>query len=291
MQLTNRLNLPAALVRAIQNDPYTKGNSDYSATGLLKPARMSELERRHASEIVEDAADRIWSLVGQIGHTILERCSDADLTEKRLFAEIPYPPDTARPVRIISGQLDMEHQCKILDWKFTSSYSVKDGAKDEWTSQTNIGRWLCSKNGIDVTEIEIVAILRDWSKLEARRDWKYPQQQVAVFKIPLWTFAETEHFIYERVHAMESARLELPTCTPHERWAKPEKWAVMKKGRVRAIKLHTNEEQARLQAEAEKGYVEHRPGESTRCEAYCRAAAHCDQFKQAARIEKGQGPQ
>lgn len=278
MTLTNRLNLPSALVRAIQNDPYTRGDSDFSATGLLKPARMCELERRHAGELVEDAADRIWSLVGQIGHTILERCSDADLTEKRLFAEIAYPPDAARPVRIISGQLDVEHQCKILDWKFTSAWSVKDGAKEEWEQQTNIGRWLCSKNGIDVTEIEIVAILRDWSKLEARRDWKYPQFQVAVFKIPLWPLEQTEQFITERVHAMEMAKVELPECTAHERWAKPEKWAVMKKGRVRAIKLHDNEEKARIQAEDEKGYVEHRPGEDVRCEAYCRAAQFCEQF-------------
>lgn len=280
MKLTNKLNLPAALVRAIQNDPYTKGESDYSATGLLKPARMTALEARHADELTEDVADRIWSLCGQIGHTILERCSDADLTEKRLFADIAYPPDQVRPVRRISGQLDLEHQSKIVDWKFTSSYSVKEGAKDEWEQQTNIGRWLCHKNGIEVEEIEIVAILRDWSKLEAKRDWRYPQFQVTVFKIPIWPHHHTEHFIYDRVHSHELAKYELPTCTPHERWSKPAKWAVMKKGRVRAVKLHDHEEKARLHAEQEKGYVQHRPGEDVRCQSYCRAAQFCEQYKQ-----------
>src|SRR3546814_2141867 len=62
---TNRLNLPASIVNAVSNDPYTRGNAHISITGLIGPARKRQLEIRHADEITEDAADRIWSLLGQ----------------------------------------------------------------------------------------------------------------------------------------------------------------------------------------------------------------------------------
>lgn len=281
MLLTNKLGLPQSLVKAIQNDPYSKGDSDYTATSLLKPARMIELERIHADKITEDASDRIWSLVGQVGHSILERCSDADITEQRLFSDIPFPMDQSRPVRKISGQLDLEHQTKIIDFKFTSAYAVKSGHKDEHEQQVNIGRWLCHKNGITVNSMEIIAILRDWSKLEAKRDWQYPQQQVVVFNIPVWSYEETEQFILSRVTEIEQAKTKLPMCSDYERWAKPEKWAVMKKGRVRAVKLYNNEHDALSHSMTGAGLtVEHRPGENIRCESYCRVAGFCSWWQE-----------
>lgn len=282
MTITNRSGLPEALVKAVQNDPYNRGDCDYSVTGLLKPARMVALERIHKDDLEEDVADRIWALMGQLGHAVLERAGEG-VVEKRLFA-------TRNGVRI-SGQLDLLHMQdldvdgietyeKSTDYKFTTAWSCKGGPKEEWIQQTNLGLWLCQENGIRVKGLEIVAILRDWSKLDARRDWQYPQQQVKVFSLPVWPMAKTLAFLDGRIAEHEMAKQALPECSPEERWEKPTVYAVMKDGRKTAVKLHDNEEQARLHAEQlGKGHaVTTRPGQSTRCEAYCSVAKWCSQF-------------
>ena len=72
MKYTNKLNLPQPLVSAIVNDKYDSGTSDISVTSLLKPYQLRALERHH-DKLTEDIADRIWSLLGQVIHGILER--------------------------------------------------------------------------------------------------------------------------------------------------------------------------------------------------------------------------
>jgi hypothetical protein len=275
-RITNRSNLPEALVRAIENDPYDRGECDYSVTQLLKPARMVALERIHRDDIEEDAADRIWALMGQLGHLVLERAGQG-MVEKRLFA-------TRNGLRI-SGALDLVSASggsyKSTDYKFTTAWSAKNGPKPEWIQQLNLGLWLASENGITIDALEIVAIYRDWSKLEAMRSQDYPQRQASVFSLPIWPMPRTLAFLDERLAAMEAAKSALPECTAEERWEKPTVYAVMKEGRKSAVKLHDHEEQARLHAEqlGKQHSVETRPGQSTRCEAYCSCARFCTQFQ------------
>lgn len=73
MNLSNLKGYPQALYDAIKNDSYSKGDADFSITELLKPARQRALQIKHAHEIEEDVEDRIYTLVGQVGHLILER--------------------------------------------------------------------------------------------------------------------------------------------------------------------------------------------------------------------------
>ena len=40
MILTNEYGAPDAFVKAIEGDPYTKGDADFSATELLKPPQI-----------------------------------------------------------------------------------------------------------------------------------------------------------------------------------------------------------------------------------------------------------
>src|SRR5437762_14151842 len=110
--ITNRLGLPQPIVDAVRNDPYTSGHSDITVTQLLRPARAVALEREHRDEIVEDAADRLWALCGQIGHAILERGSKQVLTERRFFAQIAGWN--------VSGQADLIPPDMLIDYKFTS---------------------------------------------------------------------------------------------------------------------------------------------------------------------------
>ena len=65
MNITNELNLPEPLVDAIRNDGYTKGDADFSITGLMSPPYQRKLMGEYGGKITEDAADRIWSLVRQ----------------------------------------------------------------------------------------------------------------------------------------------------------------------------------------------------------------------------------
>lgn len=71
-ELTNELGLPWPVYEAVANHRYTKGGADYSATELLKPPRVRELQRIHADEIVEDASEYVFALLGTVAHFILE---------------------------------------------------------------------------------------------------------------------------------------------------------------------------------------------------------------------------
>ena len=88
MKITNRLGLPRSIEQAIRNDRYSRGDAHISVTGMIAPARKRALEITHADEISEDVSERIWALMGQIAHGVLERADVEDaLTEERLFIE------------------------------------------------------------------------------------------------------------------------------------------------------------------------------------------------------------
>ena len=91
MKITNELGLPEPLVDAVRNDGYTKGDADFSVTGLIGPPYQRKLMGEFSEKITEDVSERIWSLFGQSVHAIIER-SAQDGTgkyqiEKRLYAE------------------------------------------------------------------------------------------------------------------------------------------------------------------------------------------------------------
>lgn len=98
MIITNKLGLPSSIEKAVRNDKYSRGGAHISVTGLIGPARKRALEIAHADEITEDVAERIWSLMGQIAHGILERADDHAWCEERLYIE--------RHGWRISGQFD-----------------------------------------------------------------------------------------------------------------------------------------------------------------------------------------
>ena len=71
MKWTNKLNLPEAIVNAVTNDDYNKGFSDISITGLTSPPRIRVLKKKYDAELEEDISDRMFVLLGQIMHGIL----------------------------------------------------------------------------------------------------------------------------------------------------------------------------------------------------------------------------
>lgn len=280
MRITNKANLPGTIVRAVANDPYTKGAAHMSVTGLIAPPRMKALERAHWDEIEEDAADRIWSLLGQIGHGILERAADPTeaLTEQRLFIE--------RFGWTISGQFDRLTLLDgaLQDYKFSSTYTVKNGVKPEWEAQLNCYNLLLRDRTKHVPKkLQIVTIFRDWMKSKARNSADYPQVGVAVLDVPIWPLEQTEAYIRERLIAHGQAQHELPECSDEDRWKKPDAFAVIGEGNSRASAVFATRAEAETDAAArsvkKEYHVEERTGENTRCLFYCPVARFCDQWK------------
>src|SRR3990167_6206862 len=288
IHVTNRAGLPDAIVRAIEHDGYSRGDADISTTQLIDPPRKVALTEAHYSELTEDASDRIWSLIGQAVHTILERADRAALAE-RLSMTVTTDLGTWK----LSGHTDsitvnpQSDAWEITDYKLTSAY-VLTHPRPEWDAQLNVYAELLRQQGFKVSSVRIVAILRDWSKLEAARDLSYPQTQVATVYVPLWSQDTTLAYIHDRVRLHQQARVDLPDCTPEERWQKSDTYAVMKPGRKSALRVLPTEAEAlswmTANAPANGAQIVKRPGEAIRCVHYCIAAPVCS-FAQALKEE------
>lgn len=274
MRLTNRLNLPRSIENAVRNDRYSKGDAHISVTGLIGPARKRALEIAHADEITEDVSERIWALMGQIAHGILERADDQAWCEERLFIE--------RHGWRISGSFDryvLEEDGRLQDYKLTSTYTIKAGAKPEWEAQENIYALMLREHGYKVTKLDVVAILRDWQKSKAKHDDGYPQVPAVVIPVEMWSAERTETYIKARLIAHGKAQHVLSECSAEERWERPAIFALHKIGNKRATKLFEDETEAiAALAGIGKGYeIQKRPAEQKRCEDYCPALPLCTQ--------------
>lgn len=277
IQLTNNHDLPAAVLRAVRNDPYSAGDSDITVTRLIQPPQIRYLFEKHKHEIVEDVSERIWSLLGQAVHTILERANDGaeSAAETRLYVQSNGWK--------VSGGLDTYRYAdtKLSDYKVTSVYSAMDEDHRGWEEQLNLLAHILRQNGREVTELEIVAFLRDWRRSEVGRRHDYPKQMVRVIPIKLWDARKAADFLSYRVMLHQKAQHgSIEPCTDEDRWFSGEQYAVMKKGNKRAIKLHPDMLSATKQAEREgkTHYVEHRPGEYKRCSTYCPVREFCPQW-------------
>lgn len=269
-KLTNVHNLPAAIIAAIQADPYT-GGGDVSCTRLIDAPQIRVLGGKHKDEITVDASELVFALMGQCLHTVLERAGLKEggvIVEQRLFAEVNGWQ--------VSGQVDRMHVADgtLSDFKMTTVY--KQHGSDSWTRQLNVLRWLAHKNGIRLDTLSVVAIFRDWRKTEAQRNPDYPQAAIQEITVPVWSLEDAEEYITERVYLHQAAsRGEEVLCTDEERWFSGNTYALMNTGGKRALKVSTD--RSALPEPTEGQYVEERKGEYKRCEHYCDVRAFCQQ--------------
>lgn len=293
MKFTNKYNLPQAVFDVLSNDGYKAGKDDFSATSLLKSPRQLQLYRRHFSDIEEDVSDRVWSLLGQAAHGILEKHGDdTSLVEERLYTTIFD--------RVLSGQVDHYHEGCVTDYKVTSVWTVmRDTKIHDWTEQLNIYAHIFRKNDFPIKRLQIVAILRDWSETEKLRYKDYPASPIMVIPITVWEENKCEQFVHTKMGKHIAAEKlpddELPPCSEKDTWQAPNVYAVMKEGRKTAIKLHDTLEAAQdhaCQLTDEGGnhiYIQTRLGTCRNCERYCSVASFCNQWKdfQRRKLEDG----
>ena len=270
--LTNVHNLPAAIVAAVQADPYT-GGGDISCTRLIDAPQIRVLGSKHRDEITVDVSERVFALMGQAVHTVLERAGlkeEGVIVEQRLFAEVNGWQ--------VSGQVDRMHIADgtLSDFKVTTVY--KQHGSDSWTRQLNVLRWLAHKNGHRIDKLEVCAIFRDWRKTEAQRNPDYPQAAIQTISVPVWSLEDAEEYITERVYLHQAAsRGEDVPCTDEDRWFSGNTYALMKHGAKRATKVSSIRSDFDL-ADPSEYTVETRAGEYKRCQHYCDARAFCQQW-------------
>jgi len=298
--ITNNKGFPEALVKAVENDSYSKGRADRSVTGLLAPPRQAALKEIHEADLTEDVADRTYALYGQLIHLLLERAGEQDrnaLTEERMFTEVGG--------WTISGQTDTitlteDDGWVVSDYKFVTSYKFKRNYSGElvmpaeYEQQLNMYAHLLRENGFKVDGLKIVAIYRDWSKMEAKRDRNYPQLGAETHDVKLWSEEDAKAFMEERVRLHQAAmplslstkENDLPECDDEERWARPDKYALKTNATsARARKLFDSDSDATTWAnnpsnKMKPGWmIEHRPGANIRCENYCLVSEYCEQFQ------------
>lgn len=286
--LTNKFNLPETFLKAVESHEHKGGF--LSASGTSVGPRIFWLKKRHKDKVVEDVSNRIWALLGTAVHYILDKGEGKnDLTEEYLETEILG--------KTVSGSSDLFSNNTVHDYKVTSVWKViykdKDGMY-EWQNQLNTYAYLYRKAGFEVNNLKIIAILRDWSARDASLKPDYPQSQIAIIQIPLWTMEEQERFLSDKVrnfldHENTPDHL-LPFCTDLERWYTGDKYAVKKKGNKRALSggVHNTRQSAEDFATLQPvpTEIEHRPGESKRCSQYCEVKNFCNQYLETQKGEK-----
>lgn len=269
MKITNIHDLPVPIVDACTNFIRKPPPGKISATELIGPPAIRILKKQHWDELVVDVSEMIWSLLGSAVHAILEKADTTNhLSEERLFAEVEGWK--------ISGQPDLWHPDGTLtDYKVTSVYAATH-EKVEWDKQQNVYRWLFQQIGFETKRMEIVAILRDWQKSKSEKDADYPQVQVLKRVIPVMD--GIQDYITDRVILHQQAEYhDCQPCTPEERWHRNDAWAVMRKGRKRAVRVFNNfsDVEEWMKGEDDKASIQFRPGRDVRCESYCPVRAVC----------------
>jgi hypothetical protein len=198
----------------------------------------------------------------------------------------------------ITGRIDNYNMREgiISDYKTVSVWKIRYKNFDDWYKQGMIYAWLLRKNDFMVKTCRFIAIIKDHSKRDAKRDSSYPQKPVYVYEFDVTEegLAEIQKFIETRISAYKLFLTmpdgEIPPCTSDERWEKPTKYAVKKEGRKTAVRVFdTPEEAEKLAGELGKNHsVEKRSGESTRCVDYCSCNGFCNFFRDIVAVVEAQ---
>jgi hypothetical protein len=320
VKITNNtgINLPLAVWLLHDTYDYVDEENYISATSLMKPIRQTILGARvPVSERVTDISENI---ARSYGHAIHDSIESAWKTGHKKAMRLLGYPDTivdrilinptdeelratseAIPVYMeqrsfkkvlvngvtytIGGKYDMVADGELYDHKSTSAFSWLFGTRDDdHRTQGSIYRWLDEKR-IYGSQIHINYIFTDWSRMQAKTNPKYPQKRVEEKHIDLWSVADTDRWVKERLSLIQkhwnSPESQIPFCTDKELWRSEPAYKYYRdpeKISGRSTKNFDNKHEAE-QFKADKGgqgVVITVPGEAKACN-YCNVFDLCKQ--------------
>lgn len=282
MKITNKMNLPQAIVNAVTTEQHNAPGT-VSATTLLKGNKHILLMQRHWDEIETDAADMIWAIFGTAVHAVMEA-----QVQGHHFSEefLSYAAGSLT----VTGRIDLYDMTTgtIDDYKTASLWKVVYQDFEDWRKQGLIYAWLLRKNGMPANHVRFIALLKDHSKRKARYDASYPQSPVYTYEYHVTEndIAEIDAFIMDKVKSLSTDMLklddEIEPCSMDQRWQDYPKFALMKEGRKSAVRLYDTAEDAMaaLDNADSKHYLQARPGEPIMCLDYCPAKQFCSFYKE-----------
>lgn len=286
MKITNKYNLPQALVDLIKNSQFGHAEKCYSATTILNPTRFIILNRRHNDEIEIDASQCINQVLGTATHSLIEKF------DKTGFAEI-YLKEEIRDDYFLTGKCDLydEVNFALVDYKTANVWKIKFSDFDDWRRQGLIYAWLLIKKGHYVERIRFHALLKDWTAREKRlADMKgefYPESQVYTYELKITStdLVEIEKFIRDKFDELiEAEKLsddDLLDCGKKDTWYTGDKFAVYGTNKNKAMRVFDTYEEANDYLN-NKGGVEivARKGEYRKCQDYCECCKFCKYYKE-----------
>lgn len=286
MKITNKYNLPQALVDLIKNSQFGHTEKCYSATTILNPTRFIILNRRHNDEIEIDASQCINQVLGTATHSLIEKF------DKTGFAEI-YLKEEIRDGYFLTGKCDLydEVNFALVDYKTANVWKIKFSDFDDWRRQGLIYAWLLIKKGHYVERIRFHALLKDWTAREKRlADMKgefYPESQVYTYELKITSadLIEIEKFIRDKFDELIEAESlsddDLLDCGKKDTWYTGDKFAVYGTNKNKAMRVFDTYEEANDYLN-NKGGVEivARKGEYRRCQDYCECCKFCKYYEE-----------
>jgi hypothetical protein len=320
---TNEHNLPDSYYKAVTVDKH-RVNGDISVTQLIDAPQIRVLKKQHDETV--DVSTMLWALFGTAIHAVLERSEQGSVEVSQLMQAKEIIEDSGSPMaqdiseaieKLIEEQfpeginkdmlleetmtLDVEgYRLSGTCDKFTISSGLLEDYKScgvydyimpesrkKWYAQQNIYAHMLRKKGYTVNKSNIVAIFKNWTKVESLRNKDYPPLAIMSLDVPLLEDSVIESYIKKRIilhkEAMDNGVI--PECTGKERWSKAAVFAVMKEGGKRAVRTFDKEHLAKAYIE-DNAYkskapmsIQYRPGEDIRCDSYCSVSAHCPQLK------------
>lgn len=287
MKVLNPNNIPTPLFKLLSQDDHDITGSDVSITSLLQPGQIQMLTRQHWKDLTINCEENLCVTLGKLLHKALAEVEGNAITEERFFKTFDLGDLGSVTV---SGAIDYydpfaEGGPILCDYKLVTANGLKSGIRDEWIAQTNCYKYLIEQAGMPTpTKLQIVAVIKDWSKNQAQANPEYFQSPIQILDIPIW--ADTEEFLIARLKAFQRTKLHgiCECCSPEDTWQQPDVFKVQKIGATRSTKNFATREEAMLylegNANADKYEIRCCKGEPIRCKHFCRVSQFCPQYQQ-----------
>lgn len=283
----NRHNIPERRLRLIQL-PHQPKAGRISVTHLNDSPLIRTLMIEKWDDIQTDYSDYLLRTHGTGWHQYVESFADDDDSAEHKM-ELKIGDWT------LVGVADNYKDGIITDSKFVKAANLNfKETIEKYTWQLNTYAYMHRKRGFPVNKLIIDADIRDWYFRDVVR-YNYPKCAYKEIVLDLWDFDKQERFVQGRLdlhtnHAHDE-------CSPKDKWEKVTQYAIMEKGRKKAIAASVPKSggdkilsifQAEEIIEAKgltndyqngKIYIEKREGEKTRCENFCDVRSVCPYVK------------